>query len=143
MAIGPIEVLVIAFPENRFTGEIIPELERLANEGTIAVVDGLLLRKDGDGAVSFVEFEEIDANDDASALTSLLNQLESFISDEDVMELAEGLEPNSSAAVLVFEHTWATPLRDAIVGSGGLLAAQFRVPGLVVEELMAELATID
>ena len=55
-------------------------------------------------------------------LANVMNQLDSLISDEDVMECADGLEPNSSEAILVFEHTWAKPLRDAIVNSGGVLA---------------------
>ena len=72
-----------------------------------------------------------------------MDQLESLISDEDVQELAASLEPDSSEAILVFEHTWAKPLRDAIVESGGQLANNFRVPGLVVDELLAELAELD
>jgi uncharacterized membrane protein len=140
MALGPIEVLMVGFPGNQFNGEILPELERLTTSDTIAIVDGLLLHKDADGEVTFTEFEDISANDDAAALAGLLDQVESLISDEDVEEMAAGLEPNSSAAILVFEHTWAKPLRDAIVESGGVLAANFRVPGLVVDELLAELA---
>ena len=140
MALGPIEVLVVGFPGNQFNGEILPELERLVDEDIISVVDGLLLTKEADGEVSFVEFDEEGANDDAARLVALMNQVESLISDEDVLELAENLVPDSSAAILVFEHTWAKPFRDAIIGSGGVLAANFRVPGLVVDELMSELA---
>lgn len=143
MTLGPIEVLEIAFPENRFTGEIIPELERLIEQDIISIVDGVFVTKDADGNVEFVEFEELDANDDAARLTDLLNQIESLISDEDVLTLAEGLEPNSSAAILAFEHTWAKPFRDKIVDAGGVLVSNFRIPGAVVEELMAELAELD
>lgn len=139
MALGPIEVLVVGFPENRFTGEIIPELERLTENGTISVVDGILARKDEDGSITLVEFEELGLDEDAARFAGLLNQIESLVSDEDVEELTAGLAPNSSAAILVFEHTWAKPLRDAVVDSGGVLAAQFRVPGAVVDQLMGEL----
>ena len=65
------------------------------------------------------------------------------LADEDVAELAAGLEPNSSEAILVFEHTWAKPLRDAIVDCGGVLADNFRVPGAVVDELLDALAELD
>lgn len=140
MALGPIEVLVVGFPGNQFNGEILPELERLVDDDIISVVDGLLLTKEADGEVTFVEFDEEGANDDAARLVALMNQVESLISDEDVLELAENLQPDSSAAILVFEHTWAKPFRDAIISSGGVLAANFRVPGLVVDELMSELA---
>ncbi len=143
MALGPIEVLVVGFPGNRFNGEILPELERLVEAETIAIVDGLFLMKDADGDIEFIEFGEDDANADAARLASLMTQVDSLISDEDVEELAAPLEPESSAAMLVFEHTWAKPFRDAIVASGGVLAANFRVPGLAVEELLAELADVD
>ena len=143
MALGPIEVLVIAFPGNQFNGKILPELERLIEAGTISVVDGLLITKDADGTVAFVEFEEAGSNPDAAKLTELMNQIESLISDEDVLELADGLEPDSSALMLVFEHTWSKPLRDEIVDSGGVLANNFRVPGRVVEELLGELESVD
>ena len=143
MALGPIEVLVVSFPGNQFTGEIIPELERLVGNDTISIIDGLLVRKDADGEVTFIEFDELGGDADIERLAGVMDQLESLISDEDVQELAASLEPDSSEAILVFEHTWAKPLRDAIVASGGLLANNFRVPGMVVEELLAELAELD
>lgn len=142
MALGPIEVLEVAFPRNEFNGEILPELQRLVDSGTVTVVDGLFLRKDGDD-VTFVEFDQIDANDDAAKLAGLIDETLDLISDDDVADLAAGLEPDSSAAILVFEHTWAKPFRDAIVDSGGLIAANFRVPGLVVDEVLAELEKLD
>ena len=142
MALGPIEVIVVAFPGNEFNGAIIPELERLIDNDTISVIDGLLVRKDGDGEVTLTEFEELGSNPDAARLAELMNQIESLISDEDVDELVASLDPDSSVAFLVFEHTWAKPFRDAIVVSGGVLANNFRVPGFVVEELLAELADL-
>jgi uncharacterized membrane protein len=143
MALGPIEVLVISFPGNEFTGEIIPELERLVANDTIAIVDGVLVTKDDAGQVTFVEFEELGGDADAARLAAVMSQVDSLISDDDVAELAAALEPGSSEAILVFEHTWAKPLRDAVVASGGVLAANFRVPGAVVDEVLAELDTLE
>lgn len=143
MTLGPIEVIVIGFPGNRFNGEIIPELERLVENDTISVVDGLFVMKTDDGEIEFVEFDQEDGDPDAARLAGLFDRLDALISDEDVAELAAGLEPNSSAAMLVFEHTWAKPFRDAIVGSGGQLLSDFRVPGVAIETLLDELAAID
>jgi hypothetical protein len=143
MALGPIEVLVIDFPGNRFNGDILPELERLVETKTISIIDGLFLHKDAEGDVAFYELSEVGADESVARLAGLLDQLESLLSDEDVEELAAGLDVDSSAAILVFEHTWAKPLRDAIVGAGGVLAANFRVPGLAVDELLDELAALD
>src|SRR6187431_1402594 len=58
MGLGPIEILVIEFPGSQFTGEIIPELERLIEKDTISIIDGLLVKKDLNGDVTFVEFDE-------------------------------------------------------------------------------------
>jgi Family of unknown function (DUF6325) len=137
MPMGPVEVLVVAFPENQFKGEILPELQRLVEAKTISIIDGVLAVKDSVGDCLFVEFSELDASHEARAFAGLLDSVLGLISDEDVMELTDSLEPNSSAAILVFEHTWAVPLRDAIVGAGGVLAADFRVPGPVVDEVLA------
>jgi hypothetical protein len=137
MPLGPIEVVVIAFPENRFTGAIVPELQRLVDNDTISVIDGLFVTKDADGATAFVELGELGANEDAAALAALLDRVEGLVSDEDVEAMTNDLEPNSSAAILVFEHTWAKPFRDAVVAAGGVLAANMRIPGAVVEEILA------
>lgn len=142
MTLGPIEVMVVGFPGNRFNGEILPELEHLVSAGTVSVVDGVFVSKDGDGEVQFLEFDELDANDDAARLAAVIDRIDALVSDDDVNELAAGLEPESSAAILVFEHTWAKPLRDAVVASGGVLAADFRVPGIAVDQLLTELAEL-
>ena len=112
MALAPIELLVISFPGNEFTGGILPELETLVENGVITVVDALLILKDEDGTVDFVELDQIDAGEDIAALGRLLIEGNGLLSDEDVEEFAAALEPGSSAAALVFEHTWFKPLRD-------------------------------
>ena len=91
MALGPIEILVIEFPGNQFTGDIIPELERLIENDTISIIDGLLVKKDDDGEVTFVEFDELGINDDAAKLAGVVDQLDALISDEDVEEWAADL----------------------------------------------------
>ena len=137
MPLAPIELLVIGFPGNRFTGGILPELETLVENGVITVVDALLILKDQDGVVDFLELDQIDAGEDIAALGRLLTEGNGLLSDEDVAEFAAALEPGSSAAALVFEHTWFAPLRDEILDADGILLANMRVPGLVVEEVLS------
>ncbi|MBM7471218.1 DUF6325 family protein [Subtercola frigoramans] len=72
-----------------------------------------------------------------------LERVDGLISDDDVHELLTGLVPNTTAAVLVFEHTWAKGLRDAVVGSGGILLDSTRVPGPVVDEVLSALAELE
>ena len=143
MALGPVEVLVLAFPGSQFNGAILPELERLTTEGIITVIDGVFVTRDLEGDIAFVEFGELGENHDAARLAAVLDQVESLLSDEDVLELAADLAPGDSEAILVFEHTWAKPFRDAIVESGGVLTGEMRLSGLVVDELLDELAALD
>lgn len=135
MTLGPIELLVFGFPGNRFTGGIIPEIERLVEAGTVAVVDALLIHKDEAGDVTFLELEPDDTDDAVGRLARLVGDLD-LLGDEDVEAFAAALEPNSSAAALVFEHTWAKPLRDQIVASDGVLLTNVRIPGMVVQEVL-------
>lgn len=137
MGHGPVEVLMVGFPGNRFNGAIIPELKRLIDAGIITVIDGLVVSKGDDGEVTFAEFAESDG--DAGQIADLIGEAEGLVSDEDVTELAEAMDPNSTGAILIFEHVWAAGLRAAVEGSGGSMLADFRVPGAVVDELVAEL----
>jgi len=143
MTLGPIELLVIGFPGNRFTGGILPEIERLIDDGVITIVDALLIYKDDDGDVEIVELDQVDAGQDVAALSKFLDESNGLISDEDMEGFADALEPGSSAAALAFEHTWFKPLRDELVGSGGILLANMRIPGLVVDEVLAAVAALE
>jgi hypothetical protein len=66
-----------------------------------------------------------------------------MLSDEDAEAFADALEPGSSAAALVFEHTWFKPLRNELLDSGGILIADMRIPGLVVEAVLAEVEALE
>jgi hypothetical protein len=93
-----------------------------------------------DDEVTILEIDQELENPDLSALAELFDVMDSLISDEDIEALQETLEPDSSAAILVFEHTWAIPFRDALVASGGVLAAAVRIPADVVDEVLTALA---
>ena len=143
MALGPIELLVIGFPGNQFTGGILPEIERLVDNDVITLVDALLVYKDDNGGVEIIELDQVDASQDVAALSQFLEEGNGLISEEDMEGFADALEPGSSAAALAFEHTWFKPLRDELVESGGILLANMRVPGLVVDEVLAAVAALE
>ena len=143
MALGPIELLVIGFPGNQFTGGILPEIERLVDNDVITLVDALLVYKDDNGGIEIIELDQVDASQDVAALSQFLEEGNGLISEEDMEGFADALEPGSSAAALAFEHTWFKPLRDELVDSGGILLANMRVPGLVVDEVLAAVAALE
>jgi uncharacterized membrane protein len=136
MDVGPIEILMVAFPGNKFTGEIAPALAELVEQRTIRVIDLLFVTKDADGNVAAIELNDVDAGV-RDAFAPVVQEVSGLLADEDIEDLGEDLDPDSSAAMLVFEHVWATRFRDAVLDSGGELLASIRVPKEVVDEVVA------
>jgi uncharacterized membrane protein len=158
--IAPLQLLVVEFDKPDFTGKVADELDKARDSGLIRVVDGAIIYKDKDGAVttrqkSDLSFEEIGTygavlgallgvgasdGDEDIARASAGAMRESFeeryqygLDLEDVTEMVEGLPKNSVTMFLLLEHLWATPLRDALRESGGMLVSQdFLSPELLV-----------
>ncbi|HEY7105100.1 MAG TPA: DUF6325 family protein [Acidimicrobiia bacterium] len=140
--LGPVELLFVAFPGNQFTGEITPALQDLIESGTIRIIDLVLVTKDGDGNAAGVEIEDLHP-DAKGFFDPLVETLAGLISDEDVEDLAEALEPDSSAAIMLFEHVWAIPFRDAIADSGGELLARVPITQDALDEVQAAIDAAD
>ena len=136
MSIGPVEILVVSFPDNHFTGEIAPALAELVAAGTIRVIDLVFVAKDADGEIVGMELSDLEEATSA-ALRPHVEEPSGLLADEDIADLGADLAPNSSAAILLFEHVWATRFRDAVLGSRGELVASIRIPKEVVDEVVA------
>ena len=132
---GPVEYLVVEFPGNKFKGEIVPALKELTDSGIIRIIDLIFIRKDGDGSVQSIELNNLPA-DEAAAFDDLDGEIDDLLNEADIEAAAELLSPNSSAGLLVYEHVWATRLRDAVAGAGGRLVDNGRIPAAVVEAAM-------
>ena len=137
MALGPVEYIIVGFPGNKFNGEIAPELGKLIDSGTIRILDLVFIIKDADGNVRAVEFED---HDDVALFNALEGEVGGLISEEDVEYAAADLEPNSSAALLVWEDVWAAPFVEAMRKSGGVLLEGARIPHDLIEAFEAEVA---
>jgi hypothetical protein len=129
---GPVEYLIVEFPGNQFKGEILPALIELTDNGTIRIIDLLFIKKDANGDVEWFELEAM-AEAEASDFDDLDGEIDDLLNEEDIEIAAEMLEPNSSAAMLVFENVWATRLRDAIRDANGRLVDNARIPAEIVE----------
>jgi hypothetical protein len=132
VSIGPVEYLIVAFPGNRFKGEIVPALKEQVDAGTIRIIDLAFVLKDTDGAVVTAEMADLDS-EVYKAFDSLSPEQMGLLNEEDLAAAAEELEPNSSAALLVWEDVWATKIRDAIVNAGGEVLDLERIPYEVVQ----------
>jgi uncharacterized membrane protein len=136
MSIGPVEYGVVAFPGNKFKGEIAPALGDLVESGTIRIIDLAFVIKDSDGNVAAAEIEDA-GSEVLQAFEAITYQRDGLISENDIAEIAAALAPNSSALVMVWEDLWATKFSDAVRNAGGIVVALERVPRDVVEEAIA------
>jgi Family of unknown function (DUF6325) len=130
--IGPVDYAVLAFPGNQFKGEIAPALADLVEAGTIRLIDAAFVGKDENGVVFTLETTEL-APDVQEKLTSLNIEVQGLFNDEELLAIGEGLELDSSAAVLVWENVWARTVAQAIRDAGGVLVAFERVPHETVQ----------
>lgn len=130
--IGPVDYAVIAFPGNRFRGEIAPAIGELVDAGTIRVIDVAFVGKGADGDAVAMELTELDP-DVQAGLDRAGIEVGGLFNEDDLMDVAEGLEPDSSAAVLVWENVWARKVAQAMRDAGGELVTFERLPHEVVQ----------
>ena len=125
--LGPVDWIVVEFPGSRFNGEIAPALRDLVQRDLIRVLDLLILKKDQDGSLEAFELSDLDPSE-VGELRSYEQELAMLLSEDDVTAVAAAIEPGSSAAVLVWENSWAAPFASAVRRSGGQLVASGRIP---------------
>jgi len=132
MDVGPVDLLIVEFPGNQFKGEIAPALRDLVTDGTVRVLDLLFVYKDADGEVGSVELAGL-GPDLEPAFADLDGQLGGGLLDaEDVAQVGANLELNSSAALIVWENTWAARFVTAMRNAGAKVVDQARIPAEAV-----------
>jgi Family of unknown function (DUF6325) len=131
---GPVDYLVIEWPDEQPTGEAAPLLIDLVDRGLIRVLDLALIAKGDDGSVARIEIEE--ASERVEALKELIGASSGLLGDDDLDEVGQALEPGTTAALFVYENAWAAPFASAIRRSGGQLVANGRIP---VQQIVAAL----
>ena len=135
-SLGPIQYIVLGFPGNKFTGEIIPALGDLVKAGIIRVMDLAFVKKDADGSVLIMELEDL-AEDEAAPFGAFEKEIGDLLNEEDLLAAATALEPGSSAAALIWENVWARKFADAVRGADGMLMAWDHIPYEAVQAVMA------
>jgi hypothetical protein len=132
--LGPIDIVVIAYPAGApMTGEAVPIMLDLVERGIIRVLDVLFVVKESDG--TFAGFEASGLDDkNVGDFTAFEGASSGLLGDDDVTTAADGIEPGSAAAIIVYENRWAAPFAAAVRRNGGTLVGFQRVP---VEDLIA------
>ena len=143
MAIGPVQLVVIGFDKPDFQGEILEELDRLRENNAVRVIDSLAVYKDADGDTAVIRLSNL-SEDEASELGSKVAALiglgldgedgttagaelgaelgiegVSVLSEDEAWDVLEAIPNDSAAALVLIEHHWAVPLRNAIARAGG------------------------
>jgi uncharacterized membrane protein len=136
--IGPVEYVVIGFPGNRFKGEIVPAIAELVDNDIVHIIDVAFVKKDRDGTVTAFEYDSLDDVLEFG-FADIDGEAGGVLNDEDLRLAAETLEPNSSAALIVWEHRWAARVAKAIRDAGGRIVAGERIPHEIVEGALADI----
>jgi len=158
MTMGPVQMLVLGFAEPNFTGKIAAELDRLRENEFVKIVDALVVQKDDAGDITAVQVTDLSA-DEAIEMGAIAGALIGIgygdddaveagaelgaeamadghlIGDDEVWYVADAIPNGSAAAIILLEHLWAIPLRDAIVGAGGIALADRWIHALDLVEI--------
>ena len=132
MGVGPVDVVIIGFPGNKFTGRIAPALMDLVESGIVRIIDLLFVSKDADGVTTTIELADLDP-DAGPAFVDVSVTSPGALGAEDAEEVADDLPPNSSALLIAFENAWAAEFADAVRAADGVLIDSIRIPHDVVE----------
>jgi Family of unknown function (DUF6325) len=135
---GPIDFLLIEWPGRQPTGEAAPIVVDLVERGIIRVLDLAFITKAEDGTVAGLEIKDL--GEEVEEFKMFEGASSGLLSDDDLAEAGEALEPGTSAALLVFENRWAAPFASAVRRSGGQLVASGRIP---VQAILAALEAAD
>jgi Family of unknown function (DUF6325) len=136
---GPVDYLVVEFPEVKVTGQGFELLVDLVDRGIVRILDLVFVRKEPDGSIDEVPLADLIGAGSAD-LTVFDGAASGMIGPAEVEEVGSVLEPGSTAAILVYENTWAAPLAVAIRRAGGQLVASARIP---VQAILAALDAAD
>jgi len=137
MTVGPVSYTVVAFPGNKFNGNVAPEVEKLVRSGLVRVLDLVFVLKDENGDSVTLEFDQLE---DLLPFGELEGEVGGLINEEDLSHVADELPPGNAALAIVWEDLWAKPLVAAVQDSGGVVVDTARIPAQLVEAALEELA---
>jgi hypothetical protein len=139
MEIGPLEYVVIGLEDDRFTSDILPELNVIQQNGLIRVVDLLFVSKNADGSVKVQEVSEL-SEDERQAYATLAEDLAGLLTTQDLESLAGEIPAGSEAVIVLLEHAWTLDLAEAVRRAGGVLFTGGMVTPDALAQVSAELA---
>jgi hypothetical protein len=139
---GPVDVIMLSFPGNKFNGRILPAVGDLIDRGLIRLLDLMFVWKDDEGTLGSLELAKL--GPDLDEYVEIVQQIPGgYLDDEDAQEIAPDVQPGSSVALLAVENLWAIPFVDAVRDADGVVLDQFRVPADVVAEFRTMVTEVE
>lgn len=135
---GPMELIVIGFDGNNFDGKIAAALADLVDRGVVRIIDLAVIVKDADDTAHILEIQELSI-EVSTAMAVLQGEVSGLLSEADLNDIADKLAPETTEAVLLVEHLWATEFSQAVRAAGGTLLMSERLPGHLVDAAHATL----
>jgi hypothetical protein len=135
MTYGPIDFIALEFKTDQLTGESLPALLELVQKKIIRVIDLVIIVKDQQGQYQVLEMEEL-APDTLAIFDPLQVEISGIIQVEDIEIIAEAMEENTTAALLLFENLWAIEFGEAVTRASGRMVMYDRIPFEVVNEML-------
>lgn len=131
---GPIDYIIVGFEGNKFDGSILKAIGDAIDQGVIALVALSVISKAQDGTVTLVDIAQ---SQDEMAVEFAQKHTPSgdHVTQEDIDEVADLLENNTSAGLLVVEQLWAIPLKEALIKANGVLVAEGRIHPEAIQEI--------
>jgi len=135
MSYGPVDFLALEFTNDQLKGEIMPALMELVDKKIVRVIDLVVIQKDQDGMHEALELQQLKP-EVIAIFDPLMVEISGIIQVEDIDAIAEQMENNTTAALLLFENLWAVKFKDALLRANGRLLMQERIPYQVVDEAL-------
>jgi len=135
MSYGPVDFLALEFDNLKLKGEIMPALMELVENKIVRVIDLVVVQKDADGKHEALELQQL-APEVIAIFDPLMVEISGIVQVEDIDAIAEQMEDDTTAAVLLFENLWAVKFKETLLRANGRLLAQERIPYQVVDEAL-------
>ena len=135
MPIGPVELVVLKYTGDRFTGVPAAKIQAMIDARVIRIIDVILARKGADGEITILEINELE-DEDSGTFDPMVVDVTGYLNHDDVRTLTANWEPRTTAVILLFENLWRGQLIEDIKESGGEVVLSERIPGSVIEELV-------
>jgi hypothetical protein len=137
MPFGPVELLVLKYTGDRFTGVPAAKVKDLIDAGFIRIIDVIFARKGEDGEVKVLELNDLD-DDEYGHFDPIVSDITGLLNQDDVEQLTADWEPRTTAVVALFENLWAGQFRKDVAEAGGEVVLAERIPRSVIDELERE-----